>query len=281
MFKQLFFPLVVIAGMSTLAVPVIASATSIDLLSSTNATWTADAGIPANATCTLLPRTSGDSISADWTMKTGLWSNTWISILGKPLVSLTSADTFKVLYTNNNADGFSLRLTIIANFDTSMWQSAYLNGVSGLQAAVLPLNSTVFPIQFAKTGSTFRLDSLKSISFINNTNPTTIASGTTITGKYTITQLLATVGSAAVKPSTMVDSHTGSIQISSTGFFAPKEGGYAVSIYKVNGTLARISNGNYKIGINTIDFSKIGPGVFIIKVSGNGFEGSSRLILNK
>ncbi len=276
-----FTSLAIFVSALTVSFSLNSSAGTINLLSSDNVTWTADVG---NATCTLLPRVSGDSIAASWTMKPGAWNNTWISIYGKPLVDFSNADSIKIAYTNDNKDGFSIRLTIIVNLDTSMWQSPYLNGHPLPQAATLPLNSTTFPIQFAKTGSTFRLDSLKSISFINNTNPTTIAAGTTVTGNYNITQLIATTkGASSVKPTANIESRisTGAIKISTSGFVAPMAGTYTVSIYNVNGAMVRTFNGNYKAGLNAIDFSKIGAGSFIVKVLGNGLTGSDRLVLSK
>jgi len=249
---------------------------SIDLLSSSNATWTKDVG---NATCTIGPRSSGDSLMATWTVDSGGWNNTWVSIVGTPLVSLHGADTIKILYLNNNVSGFSLRLTMIVNKDTTMWQSAYLNGLVGLQAANFPLNSTTFPQQF-KTGGVFNLDSLRTISFINNTNPTTIPLATPVTGVYTIKQILVITGGASVRSfAPNANRSSAAISISSVGFNAPRSGAYTVTLYGANGTLMYHMKSQYVGGFNKFDFSNLGLGVCFAKVSGNGFAAASRLVI--
>ena len=250
------------------------SPASINLLLSTNAAWTADVG---NSTCTFAPRSSGDSLVATWKVDSGGWNTTWVSLVATLSVSLSGADSIKILYKNNNANGFSLRLTMK---DGTMWQSLlYLNGLSGLQLAAFALNAAGFPQQFA-TGGTFSVDSIKSISFVNNTNPTTLTAAG-VTGVYTITQVLVTKGSSSVERSTSsLSLKTGSIRISSDGFSVPRGGEYAVSVYRANGACINTSRQQCAPGFNRVNFSKNGSGIFIAKVSGKGFSASSRLVIH-
>jgi hypothetical protein len=272
MLKQFLFVMLVI--MATTACPTAAS--PLELLSSTNAVWTADVG---NSTCAIAPRVSGDSIVATWKVNSGLWTNTWVSIVATMSVSSAGADSIKLLYANNDSAGFSLRLTLR---DTTMWQApAYLNGLVGLQAASFVLNATSFPQTQAKPGTVgvFNVDSIRTISFVSNKNPTTLTSAGS-TGVFKIFSVKITRSSASVKKSpNFVSSVRASLDISSSGFFAPKAGIYSVLLFRANGTLIRNFSARYPAGFNKIDFSQLGSGVFVAKVSGNGCNSASHLIV--
>jgi len=261
------------------------SAANIDLLSSTNATWTADAGIPSHATCTIAPRVSGDSVVASWTMNKGTWDSVWVSVVGT-LTSpglLHGADSIKTLYKNNDSAGCVIRLT---QYNGTMWQEApYLNGLVGLQAVNLPLNVTTFPqLKFATTDptGTFNLDSVKTISFVSNKNPTVLTATPGVTGVYKIMGLTVTTNGASgtlvaqAKPINNMNIH-----IASNGFTTTKQGMYSISLYSVNGALVNRVSSQFAAGFNKIDFSKLGSGICIAKISGNGFTASNRLVLSK
>jgi hypothetical protein len=272
MLKQFLFVMLVI--MATTACPTAAS--PLELLSSTNAVWTADVG---NSTCAIAPRISGDSIVATWKVNSGLWTNTWVSIVATMSVSTAGADSIKLLYANNDSAGFSLRLTLR---DTTMWQApAYLNGLVGLQAASFALNATTFPQTQAKIGTVgvFNVDSIRTISFVSNKNPTTLTSAGS-TGVFKIFSVKITRSSALVKhPAVIASGIHGSFDVSPSGFFAPKAGLYSVLLYRANGALIRALSAQYPAGFNKVDFSRSGSGVFVVKVSGNGYNSASHLVV--
>lgn len=278
MFSRFVTGLYMLAGVALAAMPIGTAAESIDLLSSTNATWSTSVG---KSTCTIGARSSGDSVVATWTVDSGGWSDTWVSILCSPLVSLAGADSIKVLYENNNVSGYSLRLTLS---DATMWEStAYLNGLVGLQAVNFPINATTFPqFKFAATdpNGTFDVSKISTISFINNTNPTVLTASTPVSGVYKIIGLHVITSGASVRQSP-VSKALASNQIASTGITLATPGIYTVALYSASGALQHRMTSQFAAGFNRIDFSRFGSGVCIAKITGKGYASSARLIIGK
>jgi hypothetical protein len=255
-------------------------AAPIDLLSSDNMFWSASVG---NSTCIIAPRSSGDSLSATWKVDSGGWSTTWVAILGSLATSLSGADSLKITYKNNNPDGYTVRLTLT---DATMWEppltSMYLNAMIGKTTANFSLDSFTFKqFKFAATDADgiYSTDKIKSISFINNTNPNLLTSAG-VSGVFTVYQMLAAMGATSVRPNAdAVSRSIGSIRISPDGISVPRGGAYTVCVYSANGAVINVSRQQYAAGFNKVNFSQNGSGVFIAKVSGNGFAGSGRLVI--
>jgi hypothetical protein len=276
MFSRFVTGLYMLAGLALATMPNNATAAAIDMLSSANATWSTSVG---KSTCTIAQAASGDSLAATWTMDSGGWTDTWISLVATPSASLHGADSIKVICKITSTYGFSVRLTLR---DNTEWEPlTVLSGTPGtLLAGNYALNATTFP-QFLATGGTFSVDSIKTISFVNATNPTLLtAAGTG--GVFTITQFQIISGNTSVKPSNAIAPRSlGSLRICTTGFTTTRAGAYTISLYLANGMMVSNSTSQYSAGFNKVDFSIAGSGVYIAKVTGNGLTESNRLVFSR
>jgi hypothetical protein len=214
-------------------------------------------------------------------MNLGTWSNTWVGLVITPLVSLSGSDSIKIIYEDNDVDGFALRITLK---DGTMWQAAaYLNG-TGLQGANFPLNVATFP-QHKDSASApdgiFIVDSIKTFLFVSNKNPTVLTSAGA-NGVLKLSQVLVTTAASSAKPfCRSLSSSGGLVQIASNGFMASKAGIYTVSLFGANGALIYRSTSQCSAGFNKVDFPKLCSGICIAKVTSNGFTATNRLILGK
>jgi hypothetical protein len=274
MLKRFASAIFMIAGISFSAFA--ASPSSVNMLVSSNATWSIDT---AKSTLVIGTRASGDSVVATWTMQSGLWSNTWNVLVATPPAGLFSgADSIKIIFKNTSILGFSLRLT---QKDGTVYQSdGRLNGTVGLIAANYKLDSANFPQQWV-TGGKFNLDSVKTVSFVNNADPTVLTSAGA-TGVFTILTFTVIKKSAATRFDVAArPALSANLKVSSHGVIVPSAGEYTISLYGANGATLYNMKSQLAAGFNKIDFARLGSGVHIARVSGNGISGSARVTFNK
>jgi hypothetical protein len=212
-------------------------------------------------------------------MQSGLWSNTWNVLVATPPAGLFSgADSIKIVFKNTSILGFSLRLT---QKDGTVYQSdGRLNGTVGLIAANYKLDSANFPQQWV-TGGKFNLDSVKTVSFVNNTDPTALTVDGA-TGVFTILTFTVSKKSAATRFDVAAQPvFPANLKVSSNGVIVPAAGEYAISLFGANGATIFHRKSRLAAGFNKIDFASLASGVHIARVSGNGISGSARVTFNK
>lgn len=276
MFKKLFSVVTIVVGLAASTFASSITADTVNLLDSSKALFSIDVG---NGTLTIAPRLSKDSVITTWSMDSGGWNNTWVSLVCAVGTSLKGADSIRIVYRNNNVSGFSLRLTLR---DKTVWQSPFfLNDTAKLSGVTFKLDSLSFPQQWA-TGGVFNADSIKSVSLVNNTNPTTLTS-TGASGVFKIYQFfIKTKSSVDVKQFTNAPiPSVAPIQLASNGFVASQAGKYEVSVFKSNGELVRDLTGLYSAGFNQLNFYGLGWGIFVVRINGNGGIAVNKLIIRK